>query len=160
MTKTIYSQTHLVQITTDGEWYVAVSHPEQPNMLIVDTDKNLTFISEYRPEELAAVKPVPALNRFINVRLVLIPGLREASAFNLLVQAVHMVLSVVQQQKPEPDNRLIQLTLLEIYKAMAQGLHEALTTVPVREETPYIEHDFIVHGLQEQLAIANREGES
>ena len=159
MTKTMYTQTHLVQITSDGEWFVAVSHPEQPNVLIVDTDKNLTFISEYPPEALVAIKPIPALNRYITVRLALIPGLREGSPFNLLIQAVYQLLSVVQRQVSEPDNRLIQLTLLEIYKGLGQGLHEALTTMPTREETAYIEHDFIVHGLQARLAIANQEVE-
>ena len=34
----------------------------------------------------------------------------------------------------------------------------ALIAAPAREETPYIEHDFIAHGLQARLAIANEEG--
>jgi hypothetical protein len=43
---------------------------------------------------------------------------------------------------------------LELQATLGQALHQALTAVPAREETPYIEHDFIAHGLQARLAMA------
>ena len=167
MTASIYKQAQLVQITVAGEWYVAIPHPEQPGVpssgsgqvLAVDIDKNLTFASEHTPETLAAVKPVLALNRFIDLRLEFIPGLIEASAFNLLANALYQAIADVQQREPEPRNRLILLTLLELQAALGQALHQALTTAPAREETPYIEHDFIAHGLQARLAMAGEEAQ-
>ena len=167
MTASIYKQAQLVQITPDGEWYVAIPHPEQPGVpssgsgqvLAVDIDKNLTFASEHTPETLAAVKPVLALNRFVNLRLEFIPGMIEASAFNLLANALYQAIADARQREPEPRNRLILLTLLELQAALGQALHQALTTAPAREETPYIEHDFIAHGLQARLAMAGEEFE-
>ena len=157
MTASIYKQAQLVQITPDGEWYVAIPHPEQPGVLAVDVGKDLTFAAEHTPETLAAVKPVLALNRFINLRLEFIPGMIEASAFNLLANALYQAIADVQQREPEPRNRLILLTLLELQAMLGRGLHQALTATPVREETPYIEHDFIAHGLQVRLAMAGEE---
>lgn len=159
MTASIYKQAHLVQITPDGEWFVAISHPEKPGVLAVDSDKNLTFTAEHTPETLTAVKPVLALNRFINLRLEFIPGMIEASAFNLLANALYQAIADVQQWQPEPRNRLILLTLLELQATLGQALHQALTAVPAREETPYIEHDFIAQGLQARLAMAGEEFE-
>ncbi|MCI0731794.1 MAG: hypothetical protein L0332_34440 [Chloroflexi bacterium] len=167
MTASIYKEAQLVQITPAGEWYVAIPHPDQPGVpssgsgqvLVVDLDKNLTFAAEHTPETLAAVKPVLALNRFVNLRLEFIPGLIEASAFNLLANALYQAIADVQQRQPEPRNRLILLTLLELQAALGQALHQALTAVPAREETPYIEHDFIAHGLQARLAMAGEEFE-
>lgn len=159
MTASIYKQAQLVQITPAGEWYVAIPHPEQPGVLAVDTGKNLTFAAERRPETLAAVKPVVALNRFVNLRLEFIPGLIEASAFNLLANALYQAIADIQQREPDPRNRLILLTLLELQATLGQALHQALTTVPAREETLYVEHDFIARGLQARLAMAGEESE-
>ena len=157
MTASIYKEAQLVQIPPAGEWYVAIPHPERPGVLAVDVGKNLTFAAEHTPETLAAVKPVLALNRFVNLRLEFIPGLIEASAFNLLANALYQAIADVQQREPEPRNRLILLTLLELQAALGQALHQALTAAPAREETPYIEHDFIAHGLQARLAMAGKE---
>jgi hypothetical protein len=157
MTASIYKQAQLVQITPDGEWYVAIPHPERPGVLAVDVGKNLTFAAEHTPETLAAVKPVLPLNRFINLRLEFIPGMIEASAFNLLANALYQAIADVQQREPEPRNKLILLTLLELQAALGRALHQALTAAPAREETPYIEHDFIAHGLQARLAMAGEE---
>ena len=154
MTASIYKQAHLVQIIPDGEWFVAIPHPEKPNILAVDTDKSLTFATEHTPETLTAVKPVVAFNRFINLRLEFIPGMLEASAFNLLANMLYQAITDVQQREPEPRNKLILLTLLELQGALGQALHQALTTMPVREETPYIEHDCIALGLQTRLTMA------
>jgi hypothetical protein len=165
MTASIYKQAQLVQITPDGEWYVAIPHPEQPGVLAVDVGKNLTFAAEHTPETapttvgVAAVKPVLALNRFINLRLEFIPGMIEASAFNLLANALYQAIADVQQRQSAPRNRLILLTLLDLQAALGQALHQALTTAPAREETPYIEHDFIAHGLQARLAMAGEEAQ-
>lgn len=160
MTASIYKQAHLVQITPDGEWFVAIPHPEKPGVLVVDSGKNLTFTAEHTPETLAAVKPVVAFNRFINLRLEFIPGMAaympsEASAFNLLANMLYQTITDVQQREPDPRNKLILLTLLEMQAALGQALHQALTTMPAREETPYIEHDFIALGLQTRLAAAS-----
>lgn len=157
MTASIYKQTQLVQITPAGEWYVAIPHLEQPGVLVLDVGKNLTFAAEHTPDALAAVKPVLALNRFVNLRLQFIPGMIEASAFNLLANALYQAIADVQQREPESRNKLILLTLLELQAALGQALHQALTAVPAREETPYIEHDFIAHGLQARLAMAGEE---
>ena len=171
MTASIYKQAQLVRIIPAGEWYVAIPHPERPGVpssgsgqvLAVDVDKNLTFAAEHTPETapttvgVAAVKPVLALNRFVNLRLEFIPGMIEASAFNLLANALYQAILDVQQRQPEPRNKLILLTLLELQAALGQALHQALTAAPVREETPYIEHDFIAHGLQTRLAMAGEE---
>ncbi|MAU00682.1 MAG: hypothetical protein CL608_26355 [Anaerolineaceae bacterium] len=157
MTASIYKAAQLVQITPTGEWYVAIPHPEKPGILAVDVDKNLTFAAEYTPDTLAAVKPVLALNRFINLRLEFIPGMIEASAFNLLANALYQAIADVQQREPEPRNKLILLTLLELQATLGQALHQALTAVPAREETPYIEHDFIAQGLQARLAMTGEE---
>lgn len=89
MTASIYKQAPLVQITPTGEWYVAILHPEKPGILAVDIDKSLSFAAEYTPDTLATVKPVVALNRFINLRLEFIPGMIETSAFNPLVNALY-----------------------------------------------------------------------
>ncbi|MBX3058843.1 MAG: hypothetical protein KF770_20450 [Anaerolineae bacterium] len=51
------------------------------------------------------------------------------------------------------------LTLLELQGTLSQALHQALTTAPAREKTPYIEHDFIALGLQTRLAMAGLESE-
>jgi hypothetical protein len=166
MTASIYKEAHLVQIAPAGEWYVAIPHPEKPGIpsagsgqvLAVDVDKNLTFAAEHTPDTLAAVKPVVALNRFINLRLEFIPGMIEASAFNLLANALYQAIADVQQREPEPRNKLILLTILEMQATLGQALHQALTAAAAREETPYIEHDFIAHGLQARLAMANEEG--
>lgn len=157
MTSTIYKQTQLVQINPDGEWYVAVPHPKRPDVLVVDINKNLTFAAEYTPETLAAVKPVPALNRFIHLRLEFIPGMFEASAFDLLAMALCQ--TVVDLPQPEPDlqTRLTLLTLMELLAALGQSLHQALTAEPPREEAPYIEHDFIAFGLRARLARVSEE---
>jgi hypothetical protein len=157
MTASIYKQAQLVQITPPGEWYVAIPHPDQPGILAVDVDKNLTFAAEYTLETLTAVKPIVAFNRFINLRLEFIPGMLEASAFNMLANMLHLAIADVQQRQPEPRNKLILFTLLELQAALGRALHQALTAVPVREETPYIEHDFIAHGLQARLAMAGEE---
>ncbi|HRQ42126.1 MAG TPA: hypothetical protein PLD25_29760 [Chloroflexota bacterium] len=163
MTASIYKQAQLVRITPAGEWYVAIPHPDKPGILAVDVNKNLTFAAEHTPETapttvgVAAVKPVVALNRFINLRLEFIPGMIEASAFNLLANALYQAIADVQQREPEPRNRLILLTLLEIQATLGRALHQALTAVPAREETPYIEHDFIAQGLQARLAMAGEE---
>lgn len=159
MTASIYKQAQLVRITPAGEWYVAIPHPERPGVLAVDIDKNLTFAAEHTPETLAAVKPVLALNRFVNLRLEFIPGMIEASAFNLLANALYQAIADVQQRQPSSRNKLILLTLLELQAALGQTLHQALTAVPAREETPYIEHDFIAQGLQARLAMAGEEAQ-
>ena len=157
MTESIYKQTKLVQLTPAGEWYVAIPHPERPNVLAVDTGKNLTFAAEFEPEALATVQPVLALNRFIDLRLEFIPGLLEGSAFNLLANALYQAIADVQQQEQatNPRNQLILLTLLALQAALGQSLHQALTTPPTREETLYAEHDFIAQGLQARLTRAN-----
>lgn len=155
MTESIYKQTKLVQLTPAGEWYVAIPHPERTNILAVDTGKNLTFAAEFEPATLAAVQPVLALNRFIDLRLEFIPGLLEGSAFNLLANALYQAIADVQQQATNPRNQLIQLTLLALQAALGQSLHQALTTPPAREETLYVEHDFIAQGLQARLTRAN-----
>lgn len=157
MTASIYKQAQLVQVIATGEWYVAIPHLERPGVLAVDVDKNLTFAAEHTPETLAAAKPVLALNRFINLRLEFIPGLIEASAFNLLANALHQAIADAQQREPKPRNRLILLTLLQLQATLGQALHQALTAVPAREESPYIEHDFIAQGLQARLAMAGEE---
>jgi hypothetical protein len=159
MTSTIYEQTQLVQIASDGEWYVAVPHPERPGVLVVDIDKNLTFAAEHTPETLTAVKPVPALNRFIHLRLEFIPGMLNASAFNLLAMMLYQTIANLPQPDPDPQARLTRLTLMELLATLGQGLHQALTVEPSREETPYIEHDFIDFGLQARLAWANEGNE-
>ena len=155
MTESIYKQTKLVQLTPAGEWYVAIPHPERPNILAVDTRKNLTFAAEFEPATLATVQPVLALNRFVDLRLEFIPGLLEGSAFNLLANALYQTISDVQQQATNPRNQLILLTLLTLQAALGQSLQQALTTPPVREETLYAEHDFIAQGLQSRLTRAN-----
>ena len=155
MTESIYKQTKLVQLTPAGEWYVAIPHPEHPNVLAVDTGKNLTFAAEFEPEALAAVQPVLALNRFIDLRLEFIPGLLEGSAFNLLANALYQTIADVEQQATNPRNQLILLTLLALQAALGQSLHQALTTPSTREETLYVEHDFIAQGLQARLTRAN-----
>lgn len=157
MTASIYKEAQLVQITPTGEWYVAIPHPEKPGILAVDVDKNLTFAAEHTPDTLTAVKPVIALNRFINLRLEFIPGMIEASAFNLLAHALYQAIADARQREPEPRNKLILLTLLELQATLGQALHQALTAVSAREETPYIEHDFIAQGLQARLAMAGEE---
>ena len=155
MTESIYKQTKLVQLTPAGEWYVSIPHPERPNVLAVDTGKNLTFAAEFEPETLAAVQPVLALNRFVDLRLEFIPGLLEGSAFNLLANALYQAIADVQQQATNPRNQLILLTLLALQAALGQSLYQALTTPPTREETLYAEHDFIAQGLQARLTRAN-----
>ena len=155
MTESIYKQAKLVQITPAGEWYVAIPHPERPDVLAVDTGKNLTFAAEFEPETLATVQPVLALNRFMNLRLEFIPGLFEGSAFNLLANALYQAISDAQQQSANPRNQLILLTLLALQVALGQSLHQALTLPPSREETLYTEHDFIAQGLQARLSRAN-----
>ena len=155
MTESVYKQMKLVQLTPAGEWYVAIPHPERPNILAVDTGKNLTFAAEFEPATLATVQPVLALNRFVDLRLEFIPGLLEGSAFNLLANALYQTISDVQQQATNPRNQLILLTLLTLQAALGQSLQQALTTPPVREETLYAEHDFIAQGLQSRLTRAN-----
>lgn len=155
MTESIYKQAQLVQMTSAGEWYVAIPHPKRPDILAVDTGKNLTFAAEFEPEMLATVQPVLALNRFVDLRLELIPGLLEGSAFNLLANSLYQAISDVQQQAINPRNQLILLTLLELQAVLGQSLHQALTTPPAREETLYAEHDFIAQGLQARLSRAN-----
>lgn len=157
MTDSIYKQAKLVQMTPAGEWYVAIPHPERPDVLAVDTGKNLTFAAEFKPETLATVQPILALNRFVDLRLEFIPGLLEGSAFNLLANALYQAISDAQQQATNPRSQLILLTLLELQAALGQGLHQALTTPPSREETLYAEHDFIAQGLQARLSRANWE---
>jgi hypothetical protein len=155
MTESIYKQTKLVQLTPAGEWYVAIPHTERPNILAVDTGKNLTFAAEFEPATLAAVQPVLALNRFVDLRLEFIPGLLEGSAFNLLANALYQAIADVQQQATNPRNQLVLLTLLALQAALGQSLHQALTTSPAREEMLYAEHDFIAQGLQARLTRAN-----
>ena len=155
MTASIYKQTQLVQLMPAGEWYVAIPHPERPDILAVDTGKNLTFAAEFEPATLATVQPVLALNRFVDLRLEFIPGLLEGSAFNLLANALYQAIADVQQQQTNPRNQLILLTLLALQAALGQSLHQALTTSPAREETLYAEHDFIAQGLQARLTRAN-----
>jgi hypothetical protein len=157
MTESIYKQAQLVQMTPTGEWYVAIPHPERPNILAVDTGKNLTFAAEFEPETLATVQPVLALNRFVDLRLEFIPGLLEGSAFNLLANALYQAISDVQQRETNPPNQLTLLTLLALQAALGQSLHQALTEPPPREETLYAEHDFIAQGLQARLYRANWE---
>lgn len=155
MTESVYKQMKLVQLTPAGEWYVAIPHPGRPNILAVDTGKNLTFAAEFEPATLATVQPVLALNRFVDLRLEFIPGLLEGSAFNLLANALYQAIADVQQQATNPRNQLILLTLLALQAALGQSLHQALTTSPAREETLYAEHDFIAQGLQARLTRAN-----
>lgn len=157
MTASIYKQAQLVQITPAGEWHVAIPYPEKPGVLAVDVDKNLTFAAEHTLDTLAAVKPVLALNRFINLRLEFIPGMIKASAFNLLANALYQAIADVRQREQAPRNKLILLTLLDLQATLGRALHQALTAAPAREETPYIEHDFIAHGLQARLAMVGKE---
>ena len=135
MTESVYKQMKLVQLTPAGEWYVAIPHPGRPNILAVDTGKNLTFAAEFEPATLATVQPVLALNRFVDLRLEFIPGLLEGSAFNLLANALYQTISDVQQQATNPRNQLILLTLLTLQAALGQSLQQALTTPPARVRT-------------------------
>jgi hypothetical protein len=48
---------------------------------------------------------------------------------------------------------------MELLATLGQGLHQALTAEPPREETPYIENDFITFGLQARLAWTNEGNE-
>ncbi len=155
MTESIYKKAQLVQLTPAGELYVAIPHPEQPNILAVDIGKNLTFAAEFEPETLAMVQPVLALNRFIDLRLEFIPGLFEGSPFNLLVNALYRVIIDAQQQASNPQNQLALLTLWELQATLGHSLYQALTEPPTREETLYAEHDFIAQGLQARLSRAN-----
>ncbi|MCI0580765.1 MAG: hypothetical protein L0331_31780 [Chloroflexi bacterium] len=157
MTASIYQNAQLVQIAPAGEWYVAFPHPEQPGALVVDTGKNLTFAAEYAPETLTAFRPVPTLNRFINLRLEFVPSMIELSTFDLLANILSQAMSDIQQREVDRRHRLMFLTLLDLYAALGQGLHQALTTVPAREETLYIENDFIAQGLQVRLALIGEE---
>jgi hypothetical protein len=160
MTESIYKKAKLAQITPAGEWYVAIPHPDHPDVLAVDTGKNLTFAAEFKLETLATVKPVLALNRFVDLHLEFIPGLFEGSAFNLLANALYRSIIDVKQQASIPQNQLILLTLWELQATLGQALHQALTEPPTREETLYAEHDFIAQGLQARLSQAKWESSS
>jgi hypothetical protein len=158
MTTSIYEQAHLVQLTPAGEWFVAIPHPHKPDVLVVDTAKNLTFADVYTLEAIAAVRPVPAFNRYINLRLEFVPGMLEASEFNLLAILLSQTVVDLQQRESDREHHLIVHTLLKVLQALGVGLHQALTAVPTREETPHIEHDFMAHGLQARLALVGQEG--
>ncbi len=168
MTASIYQKIQLVQITPDGEWYVAISHSQKSDtpstnlgqVLAVDTGKDLTFASEYALEELTAVRDVAPLNRFITVRLEFIPGMLEASAFNLLANALYQNISDVKWRELDPQKKLASLVSLNIHTALGRGLHQTLTTDPVREEILYVEHDYIAHGLQSSLIQSGLDDEA
>ena len=168
MTASIYQTIQLVQITPDGEWYVAIPHPQKSDVpstslgqvLAVDTGKDLTFAREYALEELTAVRDVAPLNRFITVRLEFIPGMLEASAFHLLANSLYRNISDIKWGELEPRKKLASLVSLDIHTALGRGLHQALTTDPVREDILYVEHDYIAHGLQASLIQSGLDDEA
>lgn len=147
MTASIYQEMKLVQVKPGTEWYVAIPHPHEPGVLAVDVDKNLTFAAYHAAESVTAVQDVPAFNRFIPLRIELIPGALEASAFSLLLNVLYQAIEGrgVGGEAPDARQRLMALTLQAVRDALGWGLHEALTRPPEREERLYVEHDFLVH---------------
>lgn len=160
MTTSIYKEAQLVQIPPDGEWYVAIPHPEKPGILAVDTGKNLTFAGRtyagngandrWRCGRQTGAGP-ESLHQPA-------PGIYSGHDGSLGLQpAGQCAVPGLQQRQAASRNKLILLTLLELQAALGRALYQALTAAPVREETPYIEHDFIAHGLQARLAMAGEE---
>ncbi len=150
MTQSVFQELRLAQVSPDGAWYVAFPHPKQAETLLVDVAKNLTFSATYALEALAAVQPVPAFNRFISVQLPCIPGMVEASPFNLLVSLLHQNIQAIQEEGQAAEDfryALILRVLTATLEAAGQGLHQALTHLPERAESLYVEHDFLVHQL-------------
>jgi hypothetical protein len=150
MTQSVFQELRLVQVLPDGAWYVAFPHPELEGVLLVDVARNLKFSATYALEELAAVQPVLACNRFISVRLPCIPGMVEASPFSLLVSLLHQNIQAIKEEGQAAEDfrsALILRVLTATLEAAGQGLHQALTQLPERPESIFIEHDFLVHQL-------------
>ena len=156
MTVSVYQTIKLVQLEPDGEWYAALPHPQNPDedldeskqVLAVDTDKNLTFANTFTRADVEMIKEVEPLNRFITVRLEFIPGMLEASIFHLLANALHQPVSDMTWRQASPQQKFNSFVLGSACEAFGQGLHQALTSEPEREEMLYVDHDFIAHGVQ------------
>ena len=150
MTQSVFQELRLVQVLPDGAWYVAFPHPKQAETLLVDVARNLTFSDTCSLEVLADVQPVLACNRFISVQLPCIPGMVEASPFNLLVSLLHQNIQAIQEEGQAAEDfrsALILRVLTATLEAAGQGLHQALTQLSERPESLYVEHDFLVHQL-------------
>ena len=157
MTASPFQTLALVQLVPDGEWLVAIPAPDQsgdPSHWAVDVYKDLTFNALKTTAELAAMKAVPPLNRFIPIQLAFVPTLNEASAFALLSGLIRAVLPDSPEEELSSPERVAALTMYGLLRAMGRGLHEALTAVPERVETLYAAHDFLAYTVQSQLRAA------
>ena len=167
MTASVYENMKLVQLEPDGEWYVAIPRPQSPDadleetaqVLAVDVDKNLTFASTFTQADVAGVKDVAPLNRFITVRLEFVPGMLEASIFHLLANALHQPVSDIAWWQSSPQQKFNSLVSGSVSDAFGQGLHQALMDEPERDETLYVDHDYIAHGLQSMWMQSGMEEE-
>ncbi len=158
MTASIYQEMKLVQVKPGTEWYVAIPHPYEPGVLAVDVDKDLTFSAAHAVAAVTAAQDVPAFNRFIPLRIELIPGALEASAFSLLLNLLYQAIEGRGVGGKESDARqlLLALTLRGVRKGLGQGLHEALTRPLEREERLCVEHDFLMQQVRARQQAATR----
>jgi hypothetical protein len=159
MTPSPFQILRLVQLVPDGEWLVAIpaadqSESDNPSQWAVDVYKDLSFADLKTTVELAAMKTVPPLNRFVPMQLAFVPALNEASAFALLSGLIRAVLPDSPEEELDPPERMAALTLYGLLRAMGRGLREALTAAPERVETLYAAHDLLAYTVQSQLRAA------
>jgi hypothetical protein len=159
MTPSPFQILRLVQLVPDGEWLVAIpasdqSESDNPSQWAVDVYKDLSFNALKTTAELAAMKSVPPLNRFVSMQLAFVPALTEASALTLLANLIHAVLPDSSAEELDPPERMAALTLYGLLRAMGRGLQEALTAAPERVETLYAAHDLLAYTIQSQLRAA------
>ena len=166
MTVSMYQNVKLVQLVPDGELYLAIPLEKKittsanvGQMMAVDTEKDLTFSTEFEADEMDGIKNIPPLNRFVTIRLPFTPGLIEASAFHLLKEVVNRPVSNIEWNESEPKKKFLLLVLNSIYKDLCRGLYQALAMNPAPEEMLYVEHDFIAYGLQSMWAQSGMEDE-
>lgn len=136
------------------DWYTAMVVDGSYH---VDTGCDLRFATMIQPDQVEEEQDVPDLNRFIYLRLELVPGLPPASSFATLAI---ILTQLANQSRPLIDdlalNNLMYATIHDMASMSGRVLRSTLLSSPGRKESLYVDHDFIVMLVDDRIQHARR----
>lgn len=131
------------------DWYTAMMVDGSYH---VDTGCDLRFATVVQPDQVEEEQDVPDLNRFIYLRLELVPGLPPASSF---VMWAILLTQIANQSQPFIDdadlNNLMHATIRDMACMSGRVLRANLLSAPERQESLAADHDFIVMLVDEKI---------
>lgn len=148
-----YKRLHLVKVHPDSEWLLAIPKLEEEETFRVDIDKNLAFDHEISRGALT-VKPAPGFNRLIPIELTYIPDILNVSQVGLLAtMLLHQSFNEQQWNVSDENVKVLLLSIWDLQNKLGEALLRTLSEEPEREETPYIEHDFIAQQVRSWIEL-------